>query len=110
MPTSDGSASVARTLSRQRRLQPLAILSPFTSYSRPRLLGRPVRMPEWIGLASLSVVILIVDVFSDSVSVRDDGGVILQRDEFTRVDVSVLIIGMGAVATFLLIRWWTFRW
>ena len=110
MPTPDGSASAARALSRKRRLHPLAIIFPFNSYSRPPLLGRSIRIPRWVWLSILFVVILIVDYFSDSLSVRDDGGILIQRDEFTWVDVSVLIIGIGAVATVLLVRWWSFRW
>jgi uncharacterized membrane protein YdbT with pleckstrin-like domain len=110
MPSRDGSASVARTLSGKRRLHPLAILFPFNSYSRPPRLGRSFRIPKWVVLSTLSVVVLIVDFFSDSVSVRDDGGVLVQRDEFTRTDLSVLIIGSAAVAIFLLVRWWSFRW
>src|SRR5918997_1429329 len=73
MPALDGSASVARTLSRKRRLHPLAILFPFNSYSRPPLLGRGIRIPRWVGL-------------------------------------SILIFVIGIVATFLLVRWWSFRW
>jgi uncharacterized membrane protein YdbT with pleckstrin-like domain len=110
MPTRDESAGVARTLRGKRRLHPLAILFPFNSYSRPPLLGRSIRIPRWVGLSILFVVILIVDYFSDSVSVRDDGGVLIQRNEFTWVDLSVLIIGLGTVATYLLVRWWSFRW
>jgi uncharacterized membrane protein YdbT with pleckstrin-like domain len=56
------------------------------------------------------VVILIVDFFSDSVSVREDGGVLIQQDDFTWAHLSVLIIGFSIVATFLLVRWWSFRW
>ncbi len=110
MPTRDGSASVARSLSGKRRLHPLAILFPLNSYSRPPRLGRSMRIPRWVGLSILFVVILIVDYFSDGVSVRDDGGILVQRDEFTQLDLSVLIIGIGTVAAFLLVRWWSFRW
>ena len=110
MPTRDGSASVARTLSGKRRLHPLAILFPLNSYSRPPLLGRSIRIPRWVGLSILFVVGLIVDYFSDSVSVLDDGGVLVQHDEFTWVHLSVLIVGIGIVAALLLVRWWSFRW
>lgn len=97
-------------MSGKRRLHPLAILFPLNSYSRPPRLGRSIRIPRWVGLSILFVVILIVDYYSDSVSVQDDGGVLVQRDEFTWVDLSVLLIGIGTVATFLLVRWWSFRW
>jgi uncharacterized membrane protein YdbT with pleckstrin-like domain len=110
MPTRDRSASVARTLSGKRRLHPLAILFPFNSYSRPPLLGRSIRIPRWAVLSFLFVVVQIVDVFSDSVSVRDDGGILIQRDEFTRVDLSILILAIATVATYLVVRWWSFRW
>jgi uncharacterized membrane protein YdbT with pleckstrin-like domain len=110
MPTHDGSASVARTLSRKRRLHPLAILFPFNSYSRPPLLGRSIRIPRWVGLSLLFVVGLIVDYFSADVSMLDDGGVLVESDEFTRGHLSVLIVGIVIVAILLLVRWWSFRW
>src|SRR5687768_16610412 len=110
MPTRDGSASVARALSRKRRLHPLAILFPFNSYSRPPRLGRSIRFPRWVALAILFLVIRIVDLFSDSVSVLEDGGVLLQTNEFSLVHQSVLFIGIGAVVAFLLVQWWSFRW
>src|SRR5215207_101610 len=109
MPTRDGSASVARALSGKRRLHPLAIIFPFNSYSRPPRLGRSIRIPRWVWLSILFVVGLIVDYFSDSVSMRDDGGVLIQRDELSWVDMSVLTVGIGAVALVLLVRWWSFR-
>ena len=59
MPTRDGSASAARALSRKRRLHPLAIIFPLTSYSRPPLLGRSIRIPRWVWLSILFVVGLI---------------------------------------------------
>ena len=110
MPTRDGSASVARTLSGKRRLHPLAILFPLNSYSRPPLLGRSIRIPRWLVLSILFVVSLIVDFYSVDVSVQDDGGVLAQYDNFTWGHLSVLIIGIGAVATVLLVQWWSFRW
>ena len=97
-------------MSGKRRLHPLAILFPFNSYSRPPLLGRSIQIPRWVRLSLLFVVIRIVDYFSDSMSVLDNGGVNIQRNEFTRTDVSVLIIGIGTIAIPLLVRWWTFRW
>ena len=101
-------------MSGKRRLHPLAILFPLTSYSRPPRLGRSIRIPGWVGLSILSVVILIIDYFSDSVSVRDDGGILVQRDLTNSVDLSVLSLGLGTVATFLatilFVRWWSFRW
>src|SRR5215207_4032454 len=110
MPTRDGSASVARTLSGKRRLHPLAIIFPLNSYSRPPLLGRSIRIPKGVGLSILFVVGLIVDFFSDSVSMLDDGGVLVESDEFTWGHLSVLIIALGILATVLLVRWWSFRW
>ena len=110
MPTPDGSTSVARTLSGKRRLHPLAILFPLNSYSRPPLLGRSIRIPRWLGLAILFVVSRIIDIYSVDLSVQDDGAVLAQYDDFTRVHLLVLIIGIGAVATFLLVQWWSFRW
>src|SRR5215207_2638103 len=110
MPTPDGSTSVARTLSGKRRLHPLAILFPLNSYSRPPLLGRSIRIPRWLGLAMLFVVSRIIDIYSVDLSVQDDGAVLAQYDDFTRVHLLVLIIGIGAVATFLLVQWWSFRW
>src|SRR5215207_1473285 len=110
MPTRDGSASVTRTLSRKRRLHPLAILFPFNSFSRPPLLGRSIRIPRWVGLSILFVVSLIVDYYSVDVSVQDDGSVLVQNDDFTWVHMSVLIIAIGTVATRPRVRWWSFRW
>ena len=110
MPPRDGSTSVARRLSGKHRLHPLAILFPLNSYSRPPRLGRSIRIPRWVGLSILFVVILIVDYYSDSVSVLDDGGVIVQQDEFTSVHLSVLLVGIVIVATLLFVRWWSFRW
>jgi putative membrane protein len=112
MPTRDGSASVARTLSLngKRRLHPLAILFPFNSYSRPPLLGRSLRIPKWAALSILFVMGLIVDFYSDSVSVRDDGGILVQQNDLTWTQSAVLTMGIGIVATVLLIRWWSFRW
>ena len=110
MPTRDGSASVARTLRSKRRLHPLAILFPFSSYSRPPLLGRSIRIPRWVGLSILFVVGLIVDFYSVDVTVLDDGGVLVQNDEFTWGHLSVLVIGVGIVASLLVARWWSFRW
>src|SRR5918995_3585151 len=110
MPTPDGSASVARTFSGKRRLHPLAIIFPFNSYSRPPILGRSVRIPRWVGLSLLFVVGLIVDYYSADVTVLDDGAVLVQSDELTWGHLSVLIIGLGTLAAFLLVRWWSFRW
>src|SRR5215218_11286060 len=110
MPALDGSASAARTLSGKRRLHPLAILFPLNSYSRPPRLGGSFRIPRWVVLSLLLVVTRIVDIFSDSLSVLDDGGILVEHNEFTRVHLSVLIIGIGIIASFLLVRWWTFRW
>src|SRR5215217_4579715 len=102
MPTRDRSASVARRLSRMRRLHPLAILFPLNSYSRPPLLGRSIQIPRWVGLSILFVVGSIVDHFSDSVSVLDDGGVLVEQNDFTWGHMSVLIVGIVIVATLLL--------
>jgi putative membrane protein len=110
MPTRDGSASVARTLSGKRRLHPLAILFPLNSYSRPPLLGRSIRVPRWLVLSILFMVSLIIDFYSVDVSVQDDGSVLTQYDNFTWGHLSVLVIGIGAVATVLLVQWWSFRW
>jgi uncharacterized membrane protein YdbT with pleckstrin-like domain len=97
-------------LSRKRRLHPLAILFPFNSYSRPPLLGRSIRFPKWVGLSLLFVVGLIVDYYSADVTVLDDGAVLVQSDEISWGHLSVLIIGLGTLAAFLLVRWWSFRW
>ena len=110
MPTHDGSASVARTLSGKQRLHPLAIIFPLNSYSRPPLLGRSIRIPRWVGLSLLFVVGLIVDYYSADVSMLDDAGVLVQNDELTWGHLSVLIIVLGTAATVLLVRWWSFRW
>src|SRR5215204_16253 len=110
MPARDGSAGVARTLSRKRRLHPLAIIFPLNSYSRPPLLGRSIRIPRWVGLSLLFVVGLIVDFYSADVTVLDDGAVLVQNDELTWGHLSVLIIVLGTLATYLLVRWWSFRW
>jgi uncharacterized membrane protein YdbT with pleckstrin-like domain len=110
MPTRDGSTSIARRLSGKHRLHPLAILFPLNSYSRPPLLGQNIRIPRWVGLSILFVVGKIVDYFSDSVSLLDDGSVLAEHDDLTRGQTSVLIIGIVIAAAFLLVRWWSFRW
>ena len=99
MPTHDGSASVARTLSGKQRLHPLAIIFPLNSYSRPPLLGRSIRIPRWVGLSLLFVVGLIVDYYSADVSMLDDAGVLVQNDELTWGHLSILIIVLGTAAT-----------
>src|SRR5215212_4249716 len=110
MPTRDGSTSIARRLSGKHRLHPLAILFPLNSYSRPPLLGQNIRIPRWVGLSILFVVGKILDYFSDSVSLLDDGSVLAEHDDLTRGQTSVLIIGIVIAAAFLLVRWWSFRW
>ncbi len=110
MPARDGAASVARTLSGKRRLHPLAILFPLSSYSRPPRLGRNIRIPRWVVLSILFVAALFVDVFSTDVSVQDDGSILVEHAEFTWMHLSVLIVGFGALAAFLFVRWWSFRW
>jgi putative membrane protein len=97
-------------LSGKRRLHPLAILFPLNSYSRPPLLGRSIRIPRWLVLSILFMVSLIIDFYSVDVSVQDDGSVLAQYDNFTWGHLSVLVIGIGAVATVLLVQWWSFRW
>ena len=110
MPNRNGSARAARPLSGKRRLHPLAILFPLNSYSRPLRLGRSIRIPRWVGLSLLFVVILVVDYFSVSVTVQDDGAVLVHHDNFTWESWSVLIIAIGLVAALLIARWWSFRW
>ncbi len=110
VPTRDGPASVARTLSGKRRLHPLAILFPLTSYSRPPRLGRSIRIPRWVGLAILFAVMFIVDFYSVNVTVQDDGDVLVQYSGFTWIHALVLIAGIGIVAAFLVVRWRSFRW
>jgi uncharacterized membrane protein YdbT with pleckstrin-like domain len=110
MPAHDGSVRVARMLSGKHRLHPLAVFFPFSSYARPPRLGRTIRIPRWVVLSTLFVVALFVDVFSADVSVRDDGSVLVEQSNFTWVHASLLIIGLGALAAFLLVRWWSFRW
>ena len=56
------------------------------------------------------MVSLIIDFYSVDVSVQDDGSVLAQYDNFTWGHLSVLVIGIGAVATVLLVQWWSFRW
>jgi uncharacterized membrane protein YdbT with pleckstrin-like domain len=97
-------------LSRKCRLHPLAIIFPLNSYSRPPLLGRSIRVPRWVVLSLLFVVGLIVDYYSADVTVLDDGAVLVQSDEINWGHLSVLIIVLGTVAAFLLVRWWSFRW
>lgn len=109
MPTRDGSVSGAQTLSGKRRLHPLAILFPFSSYSRPPRLGRSIRIPRWAVFSFLYVAILVIDFFSVDVTVADDGSVFFQRN-VSRGDVAVLTAAIAIVAAFLVVRWWTFRW
>jgi uncharacterized membrane protein YdbT with pleckstrin-like domain len=97
-------------LSGKRRLHPLAILFPLNSYSRPPLLGRSIRIPRWVILSILFVVALFVDFYSVDVSMQDDGSVLVQNDDFTWGHLLVLVIGLGIAASFLLVRWWSFRW
>lgn len=110
MPTRDGSAIGARTLSGKRRLHPLAILFPLTSYSRPPRLGRGIRIPRWFIFSILFVAILIVDFYSVNVTVQDNGDILFRYSGFTFVHLLGLIIGIGIVAALLVVRWWSFRW
>ena len=109
MPTRDGAGRGARALSGKRRLHPLAILFPLSSYSRPPRLSRGIRIPRWLVLSILWVVALFVDIFSVDVEVADDGSVLVERD-VSRGDLALLIFGIGVVTAFLLVRWWSFRW
>jgi uncharacterized membrane protein YdbT with pleckstrin-like domain len=69
-----------------------------------------VRIPRWVGLAFVVGVILIIDLFSKSVSTTMDGGIRIERDEFTWVDATVLALAFGVGVPILVVRWWTFRW
>jgi hypothetical protein len=109
MPTRDRSARGARTLSGKRRLHPLAILFPLSSYSRPPRLGQSLRLPRWVVVAILFVVILILDYFSVDVTVRDDGAVLYQNSNFTWETWGLVLLGFGGVIAYLVVRWWTFR-
>ena len=110
MPPRDASAHAARTVSAKRGLHPLAILFPFSSYSRPPRLGRVIRVPRWFRLWILFVAILIVDYFSVGVTVQGDGSVMYQNSNFTWETWSVVFIALATVAALLVARWWTFRW
>jgi putative membrane protein len=110
MPARDGSASVAQTLSGTRRLHPLAILFPFNSYSRPPRLSRSIRIPRWVGFSILFVVLLIVDYYSVAVTVQDDGSILVRYNDFTWVHLFIPIIGIGIIAGYLVVQWWSFRW
>lgn len=109
MPAKRATPGAAAGLGRKRRLHPLAILNPFGGYSRPPRLGWRAPNLKPIALAVLAVVVLYVDAASDSVTVTDDGGVLIQRTELTWVDVLVLVAVFGIVAA-CVARWWTFRW
>ena len=93
-----------------RRLHPLAILFPLSSYSRPPRLGRSIRVPRWFIFSILFVAILIVDFYSVNVTVQDNGDVLFRYAGFTFVHLLGLIIGIGLVAALLVVRWWSFRW
>jgi putative membrane protein len=110
MPDRDGSARADRTLSGKHRLHPLAILFPFTSYSRPPRLGRGIRIPRWVFFSLLFVVIRIVDYYSVSVTVQDDGAILVHHDNVTWETWTVLFLAIGIVAAVLIVRWWSFRW
>ena len=103
MPPRDGSAGVARPLSRKRRLHPLAILFPFTSYSRPPRLSRSIRIPRWVWFSILALVGLIVDYYSGAISVQDDASVLVQHADFTWVSRSCSRARNRL--RFLLVRW-----
>ena len=53
---------------------------------------------------------LIVDYYSGAMSVQDDASVLVQHADFTWVHLVVLLIGLGIAVSFLLVRWWSFRW
>ena len=110
MPDSDVAASGAGALSRKHRLHPLAIVFPFSSYSRPPLLGRAIRVPRWAVMSFLFVVVLIVDYFSTSVTVQDDGAILVRYPEFSWEALTALAAVVGSVTAWLFVRWWSFRW
>ena len=110
MAASAGPAVAHPALRRRRRLHPLAILIPFSSYSGPPRLGGGVRIPRWVGLSILLALLWLIDLNSDSVTRTSDGGVLVDSAEFTRAEVLLLMAAIGAGAAFLLARWWSFRW
>ncbi len=109
MPAEGATSIAAAALGRKRRLHPLAIFNPFGGYSRPPRLGW--RLPNFkaVALAVLVGVVLYLDAASDSVTVTDDGGILLQRTELTWVDGLVLVTVIGIVAA-CIARWWSFQW
>jgi uncharacterized membrane protein YdbT with pleckstrin-like domain len=109
MPAKTAQKNAAATLGRKRRLHPLAIFNPFGGYTRPPRLGWRVPNLKPVALALLVAGVLVVDYVSDSVTVTDEGEVLLQREGITRVDAVILITLIGVVAA-LLARWWSFRW
>jgi putative membrane protein len=109
MPDKRTAPGAAAALGRKRRLHPLAILNPFGGYVRPPRLGWRAPNLKPIALAILGVAILWIDYASDSVTVTDDGGILIQRTELTWVDGLVLVAGLGVLVA-CIARWWTFRW
>jgi putative membrane protein len=69
-----------------------------------------MRFPRWIGLAFLFGVIAIIDLSSDSVTMTDDGGVLIEPGEISSLALAALIVGLTAGSAYLLVRWWSFRW
>lgn len=109
MPTKKESAGAAAALARKRRLHPLAIFNPFGGYSRPPRLGWRVPNLKAVSLAALVAVVLVIDYQSDSVSVTEEGGLIIQRSEVTWTDLLILLALAGILAA-CIARWWTFQW
>src|SRR5688572_26332339 len=106
MPAKRPARGAAAALGRKRRLHPLAILNPFGGYSRPPRLGWRLPNLKAAAYAILVAVVLYVDAASDSVTVTDDGGLLIQRTELTWVDGLVLVAGLGILVA-CVARWWT---
>ncbi len=87
----------------------MAILNPFGGYSRPPRLGWRLPNLKAVALVVLAAVVLYLDAASDSVTVTEDGGILVQRTELTWVDGLVMVAVVGIIAA-CIARWWSFQW
>ena len=110
MPARDRQTSAKEALRRKRRLHPLAIVMPFSSYSRPPRLASGKGVSGKSGLPILFAVLVVIDLFTNVVTVTSDGGILIHKADLSLQDMVGSGIVLGLLIIALVVRWWRFRW